>query len=76
MPQVEHILASHRWDGRQIGPPVRRVLWSLEMIYRVVTYDKTTERMKGNCNPSKRTLIKSNASLASVLKMMVWGNIL
>jgi hypothetical protein len=23
-------------------------MWSLEMIYRVVTYDKATERMRGN----------------------------
>src|SRR5579863_4522596 len=32
------------WDGRQIGPAP----WSREMMYRVVTYDRATERMKGN----------------------------
>jgi hypothetical protein len=27
---------------------IRPVLWSPKMIYRIVTYDRTTDRMKGN----------------------------
>jgi hypothetical protein len=30
------------------GEPTGRGMWSPEMIYRVVTYDKNTERMRGS----------------------------
>ena len=36
------------WDGRQMVRLTRRAPWSPKMIYRIVTYDKTTERMKGS----------------------------
>jgi hypothetical protein len=49
MPQVGTILVnSIRGMAGRSGRLTRRDVWSPDMIYRVVTYDKATERMKGN----------------------------